>query len=730
MSNFFMGKSHRVAFMVALGLFLLSGFIYLVYDNPIFAAIDSQEICDNNVDDNGDGTVDGCWDPGANYQPTGRIYYVATNGVDSDDGSESRPFKTFAKATSLAKYHPETNKSDAIYVKSGTYSETIQMQYAGTPDRPLVVRGVGVTRPVIRVGGVNNAHIVPKSNTIIENMKTDGIQTVTSRGHGLGGYGIYLSSSDNVRNVLIKGCEMTQHEKAIRAEGVDPRNASKVADRLIVRDSLLKNNEWATYIGTDNESGPVPEFKNTLWENVEAADSAYRDYHNTDGFLIEGSTAHHVFRNCISHGWTDAGFDIKSHVLIENSIAYDNSWVNGDDENGHGFKIWRDGIIRNSIAYNNKLANFIFGGLLPDYKMVGSISYNGKVTFEDRPGQSSSGLSAQSVKISHNIFYNSDITDEIGHVTGVSALEFADHNLFFGSGIPSDKGENAIEADPRFMNISTKDFHITSGSPVIDAGSSVITSFMSRADKDNRNRKAGSAVDIGPYEFNSGLAPEGTATPNPTAISTQGSGSAATMIPTSVATNSPTNAEDGDLLSTFRFQDILDQPAKVNQKLSFNMRTLGETGAVRIRATKIPEGATFTNNKFSWTPRSNQSGSYSAVFEASDGSGSYTSRQVNIKVTRGVSILETRWLYPSISQKTVSFQVCRRSTYSERFREVITFGDGSQYLVINEPARSACTNYYTHQYEPGNYLMTLYLCRDDSLNQCFPNRVERITITE
>src|SRR4029453_16677762 len=50
---------------------------------------------------------------------TGKAYYVATNGNDSDSGTIKQPFRTIRRGiTSLA-------AGDTLYIRSGTYDERI-----------------------------------------------------------------------------------------------------------------------------------------------------------------------------------------------------------------------------------------------------------------------------------------------------------------------------------------------------------------------------------------------------------------------------------------------------------------------------------------------------------------------------------------------------------------------------------------------------------------------------
>lgn len=706
-------RSIVLCVVVVVAVALIGYFVFKALGSKIDASsLGGVEICDNGIDDNGDGIVDGCWDPGNNYRITGKTYQVSTN-LDLANAAQSAV------------------AGDGILINSGTYSQTIVMANAGTPDKPIIVKGVGPTKPVIRAGGVNNGHIIPKSNTIIENIKTDGIQTVTSQGHGLGGYGLYLTAENNVSNILVKDCVFTQHEKGIRAEE---------GERLIVRNTLIENTEWGTYIGTDNDSGPALEFGDTLWENVEVANSVY-DYWNTDGFLVEGNTAHHVFRNCKAHGWHDGGFDLKGHAIVENSVSYSNGSGKGS---GEGFKIWRDGLVRNSIAYDNEYANYLFGGYDPGWKLVNSLSYNGRISIEDRPPDSSSQLSASSVKISHNIFINSTFNDEIEDKTGVSAFTYADHNLFSG-GSPSSVGTSAKTLDPRVQSLSSRDFHLILGSPAIDAGSATLAPLMSSIDLDGKSRKIGTAVDIGPYEF--GTTPSQSQTPvvvSPSPVISARPSLVPSPIPSyrpSIVaspslsfTRSPSNSGVVGTESINKppvINPIVPRSVIAGKTLTFNISAVDpEGGAIRYRIT-LPDGTITAGKQFYWKPNSNQFGSYLATVRATDPLNAYSERTIEIKVIKTVSIFETRWLNVenSLDKPDVSFQICRRSTYSSKYTEVVTFSDGSNYLQINEPGRSACTDYYSHHYQTGTFMMTLYLCTKDSggnLTSCFPNRTQLI----
>jgi hypothetical protein len=78
-----------------------------------------------------------------------------------------------------------------------------------------------------------------------------------------------------------------------------------------------------------------------------------------------------------------------------------------------------------------------------------------------------------------------------------------DHNLFFGSsaGVPSTGFTSSITSNPLFVNATGHDFHLSSGSPAIQAGTT-IGGLVS--DLDGSPRPQLGAYDVGAYEYGLG----------------------------------------------------------------------------------------------------------------------------------------------------------------------------------------------------------------------------------
>lgn len=94
------------------------------------------------------------------------------------------------------------------------------------------------------------------------------------------------------------------------------------------------------------------------------------------------------------------------------------------------------------------------------------------------------------------------------------------NNLAYDNGYGNTHLQNGrisgtIVADPRFVNASGGDFHLTSASPAINAG---VSSSAPSTDHDGAARPQGGAFDIGAYEFGSGSTTNPTPTPVPVPV--------------------------------------------------------------------------------------------------------------------------------------------------------------------------------------------------------------------
>lgn len=119
-------------------------------------------------------------------------YYVATNGSDTNPGTQTQPFQTISKAVSTA------TGGDTILVNSGVYHEQVNILKSS-----LTLRGVGPTKPVIDGDNVRGAGINYGSNHLgdetVDNFELRNFYTANtaSRATGIVGYEVYSSVFEN-----------------------------------------------------------------------------------------------------------------------------------------------------------------------------------------------------------------------------------------------------------------------------------------------------------------------------------------------------------------------------------------------------------------------------------------------------------------------------------------------------------------------------------------------------
>jgi hypothetical protein len=69
------------------------------------------------------------WD----FKATGKVYWVEQGGNDANDGSTDRPFQTIGKAVAAAE------AGDVVYVRAGTYVESLLLKKSGQEGKPIIV---------------------------------------------------------------------------------------------------------------------------------------------------------------------------------------------------------------------------------------------------------------------------------------------------------------------------------------------------------------------------------------------------------------------------------------------------------------------------------------------------------------------------------------------------------------------------------------------------------------
>ncbi|HAG82616.1 MAG TPA: hypothetical protein DCL61_16005 [Cyanobacteria bacterium UBA12227] len=422
-------------------------------------------------------------------------YYVATNGSDSNSGTQQYPFATIAYAANKAQ------PGDTIYIRGGTYYPTkeIWIGNKGTASAPIAFESYSGERAIIdgsnlptnkdpiAIGGeyidIKNLEIRNAPRTGLTVWGGNHIKLLNNVVHDINGIGIYVGHDNlkQVTDILIEG--------------------------NTVYHTNLKNSSHNDFGGN--------------WGN---------------GITASGSDNIQVINNKVyeNHG---EGIGLwGSDILISGNTVYDN----------YSVEIYLDGVgnatvQRNLIYTTNNSTYYRFGhpavGIqvaneggkyqLQNNKIINNIVIGGGWGFYY--GNYKSGGGMKNMLIANNTFYKGtrgliNIDEDAGHNKTVftnnifyqvndvqmtqfsadSALQFH-HNAWYGGSAGSGAGNGDVNANPMLVKpgtLTARDYRLKAGSPLIEAGSRVTQVTNDYA---GSTRPLDDEYDIGAYEYFAGL---------------------------------------------------------------------------------------------------------------------------------------------------------------------------------------------------------------------------------
>jgi len=240
-------------------------------------------------------------------------------------------------------------------------------------------------------------------------------------------------------------------------------------------------------------------------------------------FEFKNNHIHHTYKEGIDPKESSNGRIHKNHIHdIARIGIYLDAWDGPEhdidiyqnvvhDTSGHGISLaieQKGGSLKNigiynNIVYNNRavgiaISSYHFPTPRENIKIINNVCYNNK-----------HGIFIGDVPVEDSIIRNNICSKNQGYqiASHSPSMLTIDHNLINGS--TQIYGDDAIIADPRFVNPSGADFHLRDGSPAIDNGSAVDTPSD---DFDGDPRPQGAGYDIGAFEF---MGPRDDGPPNP-----------------------------------------------------------------------------------------------------------------------------------------------------------------------------------------------------------------------
>lgn len=361
-------------------------------------------------------------------------YYVSTTGNDVNSGTQISPWRTIQKATNTL------SSGETVIVSVGTYGETVNVSRSG-----IIFQANGVVT-------MKGFYITGNNTTVTGFIVNDSP-----------GYGVELRGS----NSTIKNSTITK-----------ARNACIF---VAGQNNLIENNDCSYTIQPYTNGGDADCFR--YFGGGHTFRGNYCHDIPWDGVLVRDAHT-----DCFqTWNWTSIG-GVGHDILFEKNVC-----ILPFRGGGFGAKIWQaeEGaynlIMKNNIGVAGLIA-LIFDGTKISFLNNTFIGYT----------SDSDGLHLQSTDITlkNNIFAHQQqrVIENIGSSSTITASNncYMDYGIMLPANPGDVRGTNAL-----FVNESTKDYHLQSGSPCKDKGATI---SAVTDDKDGISRPQGSSYDMGGYE--------------------------------------------------------------------------------------------------------------------------------------------------------------------------------------------------------------------------------------
>jgi parallel beta-helix repeat protein len=409
-------------------------------------------------------------------QAAGSTLYVDRanpNCSDAGQGTQSQPYCTIGKAASVAA------AGNTVIVSTGTYSENVTVPQSGTSGSPIVFSAAsGAT---VTVSGQAHGFTISTKHYIT----IQGFTVKTTSGDG-----ISVTSSSNI---TLSGNDVSnagQPANGLTAAGI---KLTDTTDSLVQGNTVHHNTTAGIYlIGT------------TTGVQVLGNDT----YMNAAGWTrlapgIDVRSSGNTIAGNVSHDNEDSG--LQFYPGGSNSLAVDNLAYNNGDHGIDDLNVTGQRLIGNTI-YNNVTA-----GINVEASTQSSATVENNISVDngiDSPRTSSNiridSLSIAGSTVDYNLVsLRTSGTMYIWGNTSYSSLAAFQQ--------PTGQEAHGLQADPKWANSSSHDFHLTDRSPAIDAANSGVSGEQTtdldgsprHDDANTPNTGAGPRAhdDRGAYEF-------------------------------------------------------------------------------------------------------------------------------------------------------------------------------------------------------------------------------------
>lgn len=364
-------------------------------------------------------------------------YYVATNGSDSNNGSQAAPWRTIAHGSQ------KMAGGDTLYIRAGTYNEGIGTSAKipnGTPS--------SYTRFAAAPGNEGKAILMPSGGDFVvffsrhasyievSNLVLDETNVVST--------GVRFDSSSDEKEYA-KNNRLIKNEIRNGRQGMVGGGGNE-----IIGNHIHHVRGYCAYLNKDNGIY----VGNICHDAGGYGIHLYSSFHEINGWVLRNNVIFNV-----GSGFQKKGNDGTYHwgiapavILARGSNQFYNNIVYNNPHGGIQIGLGaRDVFVANNTVYGNG-----------EYGILIDSAYSG----------------SKNTKVINNISYGNSGTQIIDKGTGTIL-------------------KNNLTTDPKFVNAGSGDFGLQAGSPAIDKG---MTMAEVKTDFTGKARPEGAAYDIGAFE--------------------------------------------------------------------------------------------------------------------------------------------------------------------------------------------------------------------------------------
>jgi len=451
-------------------------------------------------------------------------FYVATDGDNGQDGSFGHPWQTVQYAVD------HVGAGDTVNVAEGVYNELVTWQRSGEPGRPIVLRAASDARPVLDGTGLDADEmpalikIVDQHDIVVKGFELRNLSSqnfasgVWVRGHARrieirdnvvhdisdpnpdgGAHGMAFYGTDGtavMEDIIVAGNEL--HHLQLKWSEACAFNGN--VRKFEVFDNVIHDvdNIGFVFIGFEGECADCygganqdrardGRVYNNYAYNVDSRDNPpYNGERSAGGFYVDG------------------GRDI---IIEGNRATYCNIGIEVASE--HSGKNAAGVVVRNNFIFLNHVAGLSTGGYDNSVGATDSCFFVNNSFYANHISTRAEDDWGAEILLNYhvhnnlfvnNIVYAAENYPRVLTVGNDVSGNTMDYNLYWGSNEGDAPGDHALIADPLYMDVVNRDWHISNASPAVDAGWALDSTITGSTDFDGELRVWGQAIDIGADE--------------------------------------------------------------------------------------------------------------------------------------------------------------------------------------------------------------------------------------